>query len=121
MGNKLKNIKLVNILLEQKYLREQATTNSGVAQTGTTTSQTQVTPPQSGQTQVTPPQSGQTQVNTTTPQTQNTTLTTDQIVKIKDLVDKSKITKCSKGGLPLVATYKDKNIHSFGDNSFCIG
>ena len=111
MGNKLKNIKLVNILLEQKYLREQATTNSGVAQTGTTTSQTQVTPPQSGQTQV----------NTTTPQTQNTTLTTDQIVKIKDLVDKSKITKCSKGGLPLVATYKDKNIHSFGDNSFCIG
>jgi len=119
MNNKLKNIKLANILLEQKYLREQA--NSGVVQTGTT-SQTQPTPPQSGQTQATPPQSGQTQVSTPTPQSQSTTLTTDQKEKIIQDINKNAIMKCGKGGLPLVATYKDKNIHSLGNNnSFCIG
>jgi hypothetical protein len=109
MNNKLKNIKLANILLEQKYLREQA--NSGVAQTGTTSSQAPATPPQSGQTQVSTP----------TPQSQSTTLTTDQKEKIIQDINKNAIMKCGKGGLPLVATYKNKNIHSLENNSFCIG
>jgi hypothetical protein len=109
MNNKLKNIKLVNILLEQKYLREQV--NSGVVQTGTTSSQTQTTPSQSGQTQVSTP----------TPQSQTTTLPKNEIEKIKKDFDSNTMMKCGSGEFPHIATYKGNQIHSLGNNNFCIG
>jgi hypothetical protein len=104
MNNKLRNIQLANILLEQKYLREQTETKTG---TTTTTGVTQTT----GSTQTPPSNQQPSKPNLTEPQKK------DLEKKVKD----NALLRCV-GKPQFVVKIGDKNIHS-NDNgkTFCIG
>jgi hypothetical protein len=103
MGSKLKHIKFVNVLLEQRYLNEQAQT--GTTQTGTTT-------PQSGAT--TPPVATTTQPSLSPEQTK-------ELEKMKTTSNlDSKYLKCGSNAGPKVADINGKKIHQL-NNTFCIG
>jgi hypothetical protein len=109
MNNKLKNIQMANILLEQKYLREQAETKTG---TTITTGVTQTT----GSTQ-TPPSNQQSQ-----PSKPNLiTLSEPQKKELEKKVKDNALMKCV-GKPQFVVKIGEKNIHS-NDNgkTFCIG
>lgn len=117
MGNKLKQIHLANILLEQRYLREQAQTTTGATQspmtggTQTTTGTTQTPPPT---TEVKPSSQSKPKY------------TLDDIIKMsKQGIEsklESKLLKCSTPNLEKVLNIGNLNIHKLEDGvNFCIG
>lgn len=111
MGNKLKQIHLANILLEQRYLREQAQTTTGATQS-----------PMTGGTQTT---TGTTQTPTTEvkPSSQSKPkYTLDDIEKMKQQDIESKLLKCSTSNLEKVLKIGNLNIHKLEDGvNFCRG
>lgn len=121
MGNKLKQIHLANILLEQRYLREQAQTTTGATQspmTGGTQTPT-------GTTQTPPPT---TEVKPSSQSKPKYTL--DDIIKMsKQGIDsklesklESELLKCSTPNLEKVSKIGNLNIHKLEDGvNFCIG
>lgn len=114
MGNKLKQIHLANILLEQRYLREQA-------QTGTTQSSSTPTPPTTGATQ-TPPTTGTKTSVSIPPIGEKPIISLDEIKNTPEEEIPSKIPMCGTNGDKAVAKIGNLIIHNIkNDINFCIG
>jgi hypothetical protein len=116
MNNKLRNIQLVNILLEQKYLREQTNTQTGTTNTQSGTTST------TGATQTSGNTTAKQNIVTTQPSpTQRKSLSDTEKQKLDKEIKDGKIMKCVGSPTPYGSTSKYKIYKLSDGKTFCYG